>query len=84
MTVKRLIELKTSSVNYTAEDVEAAHDELRRLAQKLVDRFGQTQAFEILSALADAVCPDGKAKHQRSSLFEKIEPQARPLMPHHA
>jgi hypothetical protein len=62
MTVKRLIELKTSSVNYTAEEVLAVYDELRPLAQKLVDRFGQTQAFEILSALADALCPDGKAK----------------------
>jgi hypothetical protein len=62
MTVKGLIELKTSSVNYTAEEVQATLDELRPLAQKPVDRFGQTQTFEILSALADAVCPDGKAK----------------------
>ena len=36
MTVKRLIELKTSSVNYTAEEVQATLDELHPLAQKLL------------------------------------------------
>jgi hypothetical protein len=35
MTVKGLIELKTSPVNYTAEEVQATLDELRPLAQKL-------------------------------------------------
>jgi hypothetical protein len=34
-------------------------NELRPEVQKLVDRFGQAQTFEILMALAHAVCPDG-------------------------
>jgi hypothetical protein len=34
-------------------------NELRPEVQKLVDRFGQAQTFEIPMALAHSVCPDG-------------------------
>ena len=44
---------------FTEADVEAAFNEIRPHAQKLVDRFGQAQAFEILTAVARATCPDG-------------------------
>jgi hypothetical protein len=37
-------------------------NELRPEVQKLVDRFGQAQTFEILMALAHSVCPDGAKK----------------------
>ena len=37
-------------------------NELRPEVQKLVDRFGQAQTFEILMALAHSVCPDGANK----------------------
>jgi hypothetical protein len=37
-------------------------NELRPELQKLVDRFGQAQTFEILMALAHTVCPDGGNK----------------------
>jgi hypothetical protein len=47
---------------FTETDLEAAFDELRPHAQKLVDRFGQEQAFEILLAMAETVCPDGRDK----------------------
>jgi hypothetical protein len=43
---------------FTAADVQAAHDELRPHIQKLVDRFGQAQAYEIASSVARRVCPD--------------------------
>jgi len=50
---------------YSIENIEAAHDALRPHAQALVDRFGQAQAFEILSALAETVCPDGRDQAPR-------------------
>ena len=37
-------------------------NELRPEVQKLVDRFGQAQTFEILMVLAHSVCPDGANK----------------------
>lgn len=46
---------------YTEADVDAAFNELRPLAQKLVDRFGQVQTHAILSAVRDDTCPDGGA-----------------------
>jgi hypothetical protein len=39
--------------------IQAAHDELLPQAQKLVDEFGQAQAYEIIEAVARTVCPDG-------------------------
>jgi hypothetical protein len=44
------------------DEIEAAHDALRAQVQKLVDRFGQAQAFEIVTAVAHIVCPDGARK----------------------
>jgi len=37
-------------------------NELRPEVQKLVDRFGQAQTFDILMALAHSVCPGGANK----------------------
>jgi hypothetical protein len=44
---------------FTAEDVQAAHDQLYPTVQKLIDRFGEAQAFEILVSIAHEMCPDG-------------------------
>lgn len=53
------------SKDYTTKDVQAAHDALRPHVQRLVDRFGQAQASEILLALIGSVCPDGRDKLPR-------------------
>ena len=45
---------------FTAEDVQDAHDELCPHAQKLVDRFGQSQAAEIMRAVLEQTCPDAE------------------------
>jgi hypothetical protein len=47
---------------FNEADVHAAFDELRPHVQRLVDRFGQAQAFEITIKVAHAVCPDGEDK----------------------
>jgi hypothetical protein len=44
---------------YTAADCDAAWNELRPHIQKLVDRFGQAQAFGIAMDVVATVCPDG-------------------------
>jgi hypothetical protein len=41
--------------------IQAAHDELLPRAQKLVDEFGQAQAYEIIEAVARTVCPGGRS-----------------------
>jgi hypothetical protein len=46
-------------IKYTAADCNAAWDELRPHIQKLVDRFGQAQAFGIATDVVNTVCPDG-------------------------
>ena len=59
--------------DFTAADVEVAHDELRRHVQKLVDRFGQAQAYEILLGVGRATCPDGMMKAPKFYCVSKEE-----------
>jgi hypothetical protein len=47
---------------FNAADVQKAHNELRPTIQKLVDRFGQAQTYEIMLAVARDVCRDGMSK----------------------
>ena len=44
---------------FTGREVQEAAKEVRLLAQKLVDQFGQTQAFEILSVIAHGLLEGG-------------------------
>jgi hypothetical protein len=43
---------------FTARDVQRAHDHLRPHVQKLVDGFGQAQAFESVMSVAFATSPN--------------------------
>jgi hypothetical protein len=45
---------------FTEADVQAAHDKLRRHVQKLVDRFGQAQTYEIFWGVISVTCPDSQ------------------------
>jgi hypothetical protein len=61
--------------DFNADDVEKAHNELRPIAQKLVDRFGQARTFGILTAVAHAVCPNprGPPRYMRVAKDEPMD-----------
>ena len=49
----------TDKPKFTAEDLQRAHDRLRPQIERLVERFGAAQAFELVDGIRRELTPYG-------------------------